>query len=209
MITEHWGEFLVLYSRFSLVFYFIHISKYVSPDLPTHGTPPSPLGMHKFVPYICVSISASQINSSVSLFLDSRYNHWLLSGWVPKRQESCGTVSREWITDGSPLPSYLAVSDSSQLPCQHWLLQHPLWTPPGCTPPQRLPRTPHTQKAALEGTSVLTTLVQAAGPLPWGLSSPFPSFKVSCYHFQNIFILYVCRFLCILHIDCLSCLTGM
>lgn len=80
---------------------------------------------------------------------------------------------------GSPLPSYLAVSDSGQLPCQHWLLQHPLRTPPGCTLPQRLPCTPHTQKAALEGTSVLTTLVQAAGPLPWGLSSPFPSFKVS------------------------------
>ena len=112
MTTEHWEEFLVLYSRFSLVFYFIHISKYVSPDLPTHSTPPSPLGIHKFVPYICVSISASQINSSVSLFLDSRYNHWLLSGWVPKGQESCGTVSREWITDGLP---------STWLPCRFWL----------------------------------------------------------------------------------------
>ena len=98
------------------------------------------------------------------------------------------------------LASCLASTGCSSIPCGL-----PLAAPLHSGSPA--PRTP--QKAALDGTSVLTTLVQAAGPLPWGLSSPFPSFKVSCYHFQNIFILYVCRFLCILHIDCLSCLIGM
>ena len=38
---------------------------YVNPNLPIHPTPPPPLGIHKFVLYICVSISALQISSSL------------------------------------------------------------------------------------------------------------------------------------------------
>ena len=54
-------------SRFSLVIYVIHSidTVYINPNLPIHPTPPSQLGNHKFVLYICVSISALQIRSSV------------------------------------------------------------------------------------------------------------------------------------------------
>ena len=62
-------EFPVLYSRFSLVIYFIHISIYLLIPI-FHFIPPllSPLGVHTFVLYICVSISALQTGSSVPFF---------------------------------------------------------------------------------------------------------------------------------------------
>ena len=41
----------------------IHI--YVNSNLPTHSAPPPPLGVHTCVFYVCVSISALQIGSSV------------------------------------------------------------------------------------------------------------------------------------------------
>ena len=41
---------------------------YVCPNLPIHLTPLSPFGNHKFVLYICDSISALQINSSLPFF---------------------------------------------------------------------------------------------------------------------------------------------
>ena len=41
---------------------------YVNPNLPIHPTPASPLGIHTFVLYVCVSISALQISSSVPFF---------------------------------------------------------------------------------------------------------------------------------------------
>ena len=52
--------FRVLYSRFSLVTYFIHRidSVYVSPNLPAHPTlPPFSLGVHSFLLCICVFVS--------------------------------------------------------------------------------------------------------------------------------------------------------
>ena len=41
---------------------------YVNPSLPIYCTPPSPLGIHTFVLYVCVSISALQISLSVPFF---------------------------------------------------------------------------------------------------------------------------------------------
>ena len=67
--------FIFLYSRFLLVIYFIHISVYMSipisqfiPPPPPPPLPLSPLGVHTFVLYICVSISALQTGSSVPFF---------------------------------------------------------------------------------------------------------------------------------------------
>ena len=62
-----------LYGRFLLVIYFIHISVYmtipISQFIPPPPLPPlSPLGVHTFVLYICVSISALQTSSSVPFF---------------------------------------------------------------------------------------------------------------------------------------------
>ena len=63
--------FIFWYSRYLLVLYFIHISVYMSIPisqfipLPTH-TLLSPLGVHTFVLYICVSISAMQTDSSLN-----------------------------------------------------------------------------------------------------------------------------------------------
>ena len=62
-----------LYSRFLLVLYFIHISVYMSVPISQFIPPPppaplSPLGVHTFVLYICVSISALQTGSSVPFF---------------------------------------------------------------------------------------------------------------------------------------------
>ena len=67
--------FFFKYSRFLLVIYFIHISVYMSIPISQFITPPpppspplSPLGIHMFVLYICVSISAMQTGSSVPFF---------------------------------------------------------------------------------------------------------------------------------------------
>ena len=63
-----------LYSRFLLVIHFIHISVTMSIPVAQFITPPppppplSPLGVHTFVLYICVSISALQTGSSVPFF---------------------------------------------------------------------------------------------------------------------------------------------
>ena len=52
-------EFPVLYSRFSLVIYFIHVGVYISiPIFQFIPRPPSPLGVQMFIVYVCVSISA-------------------------------------------------------------------------------------------------------------------------------------------------------
>ena len=55
------AEFPVLYSRFILLTLYIVDNVY----LPIHPILPSPLGLHTFVLYICYSISALQISSSV------------------------------------------------------------------------------------------------------------------------------------------------
>ena len=65
-----WILFIFLYSRL-LVIYFIHISVYVSIPisqfipLPPHHPLLSPLGVHTFILYICVSISALHTGSFV------------------------------------------------------------------------------------------------------------------------------------------------
>ena len=41
---------------------------YVNPNLPIFLTPLSPLGVHMFILYVCISISALQIDSSVPFF---------------------------------------------------------------------------------------------------------------------------------------------
>ena len=57
--------FPVLYSRPSPAIYFAHSSVHTSILISQSIPPPSPLGVHTFVLYICVSISALQIGSSV------------------------------------------------------------------------------------------------------------------------------------------------
>ena len=66
---------IFLYSRSLLVINFIHITVYMSIPIsqfitpPPHTPPPLPqLGVHTFVLYICVSISALQTGSSVPFF---------------------------------------------------------------------------------------------------------------------------------------------
>ena len=53
-----------------LVVYFIHVSIGCTPQSqsPSHHKPPFPLGIHIFVLYVCVSISALQIRSSIPFF---------------------------------------------------------------------------------------------------------------------------------------------
>ena len=68
--TWHWGEFPVLYSRFSLVTYFINSRVYMSIPISSQKSshPTFSLGNHKCVLYNCDSIAALQISSSVPVF---------------------------------------------------------------------------------------------------------------------------------------------
>ena len=72
---------LFLYSRFLLVIYFIHISVYmsipISQFIPPIPPPPllSPLGVHTFVLYLCVSVSAYKL---VHLYHYSRFHIYTL-----------------------------------------------------------------------------------------------------------------------------------
>ena len=72
---------IFLYSRFLSVIHFIHISVYISIPIaqfippPSPPPPLSPLGVHTFVLYICVSISALQTGSSVPF---SRFHIYVL-----------------------------------------------------------------------------------------------------------------------------------
>ena len=67
--TEHQVMFPMLYDRFSLAIYFIHSSVYMSIPISQFIHPPSfPLGIHIFVLYVCVSISAWQLRSSIPFF---------------------------------------------------------------------------------------------------------------------------------------------
>ena len=74
----------VLYIKFSLVIYFIHSSIYMSIPISQFITFLSPLGVHMFVLYICVSTSASQIGSFVLFFWIPRMfiNIWYLFFWL-------------------------------------------------------------------------------------------------------------------------------
>ena len=64
--AEHWIEFPVLCGRFSLGYlFYIYQCTYVNPNLPIHSVPIFSLGSHRFFFYLCDSISALQISSSV------------------------------------------------------------------------------------------------------------------------------------------------
>ena len=57
---------LLLHNRFSLVIYFAHSSVHMSMPISQFiAIPSSPVSFHTFVLYVCVSISALQIGSSV------------------------------------------------------------------------------------------------------------------------------------------------
>ena len=64
--TEHWVEFTLLYSRFSS-FIYLHIVSIVYTSVSISQfhpfNPLSPLGIHTFVLYVSVSVSALQIKS--------------------------------------------------------------------------------------------------------------------------------------------------
>ena len=79
VIIDYWEEFPVLYSRSLLVIYFIY-SMYVNPNLSIYPSPPLPPGNHKFVFYICGSISVLQM-FLCTIFLHStcKQNTHLLS----------------------------------------------------------------------------------------------------------------------------------
>ena len=66
-------EFLVPYSRFSLVTYFIHSSVYTCPSQSPNSVPTSLLVLCVFVLYLCASISALQIKINYTAFLDPTY----------------------------------------------------------------------------------------------------------------------------------------
>ena len=68
--TEHYAEFLVLCSSFSLVICFTNSVNSLCMSIPICQLIPLPFpfGVHMFVIYICVSISALQIGSSVPFF---------------------------------------------------------------------------------------------------------------------------------------------
>ena len=67
VITEHWVELLVLHSSFPLAIYCTHDNVYMS-MLFSQFLPPSPPlpHIHKFVHYICISITALQIDLLLS-----------------------------------------------------------------------------------------------------------------------------------------------
>ena len=71
--TEHRADLLVLYSRFPLAIYFIHGSVYMSIPISQFTLPPLPLCVHMSILYVCVSIPALKISSSLPFFLDSTY----------------------------------------------------------------------------------------------------------------------------------------
>ena len=106
----------VLYSKFQTVVYFIHsinsvfMSIPVSQFLPPYSSPPPPLGIHTFVLYLCVSVSALQIRSSVPFFWTPHMgtNMWYLffSFWFTS---VCVTLSRSIHT--SPSFVYRSVFD--------------------------------------------------------------------------------------------------
>ena len=72
VVISYYFNFFI--QRFLLVIHFVHISVYMSIPISQFITPPplppslSPLGVHTFLLYICVSISALQTSSSVPFF---------------------------------------------------------------------------------------------------------------------------------------------
>ena len=69
--TDHWVQFPVLHSRFSLVIYFIHSvnTVYISIPISILSIPSFPLCVHMFDLYVCVSMSTLQIVSCIPFFL--------------------------------------------------------------------------------------------------------------------------------------------
>ena len=74
-VSSHSGHHRAL-SRFSLVVCSIRsISIHVNPTLSIHPSSSSPLGVHTFVLFVCVSVSALQMGSSVHF---SRFHIYVL-----------------------------------------------------------------------------------------------------------------------------------
>ena len=109
---EYGVEFPELYRRFSFIIYCVHssvcISIPVSQLIPPH---PFPLGIHMFIPYIYVSISASHIRSSIPYFYipHIHVNIWYLffSFWLTS---PCRRVLLK--EDSSKGPKCICISDS-------------------------------------------------------------------------------------------------
>ena len=82
---EHWVEFPVLHSRFSVVICVMHSRVCVWIPV-SQSIPPCPprLDSHASILYICVSVSASQIRSSVPFFYIPYLcsNIWYLFFWL-------------------------------------------------------------------------------------------------------------------------------
>ena len=95
--TEHWVQFPVLYSRLSLVIYFIHINKsyiYIcQSQSPSSSSPiPSLVSFYTFVFYICVYISALQIRSSIPC----SWRQWLILPKLFIEEPLDESERREW-----------------------------------------------------------------------------------------------------------------
>ena len=70
--SRYWAGLPLLYSRFLLATYFTHDGAYML--IPTSQLiAPAPYHIHRSSLYVCLSISALQIGSSVPFFLDSTY----------------------------------------------------------------------------------------------------------------------------------------
>ena len=70
LAAEHWAEFPVLYTRFSLVIYFIHSIVYMSIPIPQFILPLFLPLVTMFLLYIYVSIL--QVGLSIPFFIDSK-----------------------------------------------------------------------------------------------------------------------------------------
>ena len=119
-------EFPVLYSRFSLVIYFIHSSVYTRPSQSPSSTPASLLVFRVFVLYLCASISALQIKINYTTFLATHSSTlaWKMP-WTqePGRLQSMGSlgVGHDWATSLSL--SYIGEGNGN--PLQYSCLENP------------------------------------------------------------------------------------
>ena len=118
--------FIFLYSSFLLVIHFIHISVYMSIPISQFIPPPlSPLGVHTFVLYICVSISALQTGSSAHSFFI-----WILNLFWPIRKNYIeiliGTSINLCINIGSTVSLISDLVLCPSIKCYHFLHLDPI-----------------------------------------------------------------------------------
>ena len=82
----------MLYSRSFLAIYFTYSNMHVNPNLPIYPSPPLPPGNHKFVFYICDSISVLQISFLVQFFYIPHINKTPMYYLIASRVRSLGSV---------------------------------------------------------------------------------------------------------------------